>query len=285
MQPTVQRSAATGLWERVWSVPECRALVVMLHGIQSHSGWYIGSAERLARAGVAVIAPDRRGSGMNSNNRGDTPNYRVLLEDVRRTVVEARRLFPGRPLHLVGISWGGKLATAFALRYRHLLRSLILVAPGLFPQVDLHPIDKLAVLFWRFWQPRRLFPVPLDDPDLFTANPDRVRYIAADPLSLHRATARFLMASRWLDRLLRGKAPALRLPLLLFLAGEDRILDNLKLRRFFQAVADGRKRLVVYPQAQHTLEFEPDPQPFFEEIIRWVLEMQQPLSGPVVGSE
>ncbi|TKJ44787.1 hypothetical protein CEE35_06730, partial [Candidatus Aerophobetes bacterium Ae_b3b] len=95
----------------------------MLHGVQSHSGWYIGSAERLARAGVAVIAPDRRGSGMNSNNRGDTPNYRVLLEDVRRTVVEARRLFPGRPPHLAGISWGGKLATAFALRYRHLLRS------------------------------------------------------------------------------------------------------------------------------------------------------------------
>lgn len=273
MQPTVQRSPATGLWERVWSVSECRALVVMLHGIQSHSGWYTESAEQLARAGVAVLAPDRRGSGMNSDGRGDTPNYRVLLEDLRRTVLEGRRLFPGRPLHLVGISWGGKLATAFALRYRGLLRSLVLVAPGLFPQVDLGPIDKLAVLFWRFWQPQRLFPIPLADPHLFTANPDRVRYIATDPLSLGRATARFLTASRWLDHLLRGKAPALRLPLLLFLAGQDRIVDNLRLRRFFQAVPDVRKRLVVYPQAHHTLEFEAEPQPFFEETVRWVLEM------------
>ncbi len=71
MQATVQRSSATGLWERVWSVPECRAVVVMLHGIQSHSGWYEGSGEHLAQAGVSVLAPDRRGSGMNGEARGD----------------------------------------------------------------------------------------------------------------------------------------------------------------------------------------------------------------------
>jgi alpha-beta hydrolase superfamily lysophospholipase len=244
----------------------------MVHGIQSHSGWYVGSAGHLADAGVSVAAPDRRGSGMNAAARGDTPNHRVLLEDLRRTVGQAHTLFPGRPLHLIGISWGGKLAAAFALHYPRLLRSLILVAPGLASQVDLGLREKCRVLFWRFWEPQRRFLIPLSDPELFTANPERQRYIATDPLNLRRASARFLLASRWLDVLLRHKPRALHLPVLLFLAGRDRIVDNAALRRFFAALPDEGKRLVCYPEAHHTLEFEPDPRYFFEELTRWVLE-------------
>ena len=270
----MERSPATGLWERLWSVPDCRAVAVLLHGIQSHSGWYVGSAEFLARAGVSVLAPDRRGSGLNSEARGDTPNYRVLLEDLRRTVRRARDLFPGRPVHLVGISWGGKLAVGFALRYGRLLRSLLLVTPGLYPQVDLRAGEKLAVLCWRLWQPRRRFRLPLVDPHLFTANPERIRYIAEDPLGLRQGTARLLMASRLLDLRVRGMAGALRLPVLLVLAGRDRIVDNGRLRRFFQALPHGAKRLLYYPEAHHTVEFEPDPEPFFEELARWMLQMQ-----------
>jgi alpha-beta hydrolase superfamily lysophospholipase len=270
----VQRSAETSLWERVWYRGDCQAVAVMVHGIQSHSGWYVGSAGRLAAAGASVVVPDRRGSGMNAAARGDTPNHRVLLEDLRRTVHQAQTLFPRRPLHLIGISWGGKLATAFALRYPHLLRSLILVAPGLASQVDLGLREKCRVLFWRFWKPERRFLIPLSDPELFTANPERRRYIAADALSLKRASARFFLASRSLDMLLCHQAQALRLPVLLFLAGQDRIVDNRALRRFFAALPDEGKRLVHYPEAHHTLEFEPEPGPFFEELVRWVLEMR-----------
>jgi len=270
----VQRSGATGLWQRAWYRSDCQALAVMLHGIQSHSGWYVGSASQLAEAGVSVVAPDRRGSGMNAAARGDTPNHRVLLEDLRRTVREVRTRFPGRPLHLIGISWGGKLAATFALRYPQLLRTLILVAPGLASQRDLGIRQKCWVPFWRFWEPARPFPIPLSDPELFTANAERRRYIAADPLSLRQASARFLLASRGLDVLLRHKACALRLPVLLFLAGRDRIVDNGVVRRFFAALPDEGKRLVYYPEAHHTLEFEPDPRPFFEELVRWVLPMR-----------
>jgi len=274
MEATVVRSPATGLYERAWSVTDCRAVVVMLHGIQSHSGWYVGSAKALARAGVSVLAPDRRGSGLNHEGRGDTPNHRVLVDDVRRTVQRGRALYPGRPVHLMGISWGGKLALAFARRYGRLLRSLILVAPGLYPQVDLSRGQKLAVLFWRLWKPGRLFPIPLSDPRLFTANPERLRYIKADPLALRQATARFLVASRALDLALRSRRRKLSLPLLLFLAGRDRIVDNLKLQRFFEAVPHEKKRLVYYPEAHHTLEFEPGPEPFFAQVCRWGVEMR-----------
>ncbi len=44
--------------------------VVYLHGIQSHPGWFVGSAAALAARGHPVFQPTRRGSGDNRLDRG-----------------------------------------------------------------------------------------------------------------------------------------------------------------------------------------------------------------------
>ena len=59
-----------------------QAEVVFVHGIQSHGGWYERSCAELAKAGFAVSFLDRRGSGLNSQNRGDAPSFRRLLDDL-----------------------------------------------------------------------------------------------------------------------------------------------------------------------------------------------------------
>ena len=58
------------------------AEVVCIHGIQSHAGWYEHSCERLRGAGLAVSFLDRRGSGLNEEQRGDAPSFRRLLDDL-----------------------------------------------------------------------------------------------------------------------------------------------------------------------------------------------------------
>ena len=62
------------------------------------------------------------------------------------------------------------------------------------------------------------------------------------------------------------------MPVLLMLAGKDRILDNAKTRTYFNAFASQNKRLSEYPEANHTLEFEPDPEPFIQDLIGWLSE-------------
>ena len=51
-----------------------------MHGIQSHAGWYEHSCRRLSEVGFAVSFLDRRGSGQNTEGRGDTPSFRRLLD-------------------------------------------------------------------------------------------------------------------------------------------------------------------------------------------------------------
>src|SRR5262245_29247513 len=59
-----------------------RGTVIGVHGIQSHGGWYEHFCRRLAEAGFRVLYPDRRGSGLNPQDRGDCPSYHRLLDDL-----------------------------------------------------------------------------------------------------------------------------------------------------------------------------------------------------------
>ena len=71
-------------------------------------------------------------------------------------------------------------------------------------------------------------------------------------------------------RYARQAAPFLHMPMLLMLAGRDRIVDNRRTRAFFARTAASRRTLVEYPGAAHTLEFEPDPLPYFADLTNWI---------------
>jgi alpha-beta hydrolase superfamily lysophospholipase len=243
-----------------------RGHVVCLHGIQSHAGWYEHSCTRLAEAGYAVSFLDRRGSGANSEARGDAPSFRRLLDDIAE-FLRADPL-PG-PRFLVAVSWGGKLAAALQRRRPNLVSALALLCPGFCPQVRPGLGQRLAILGARLVRPARLFPIPLSDPELFTQTPRWLEFLRTDPLALHQATARFLVESVRLDMYLRWVPRYVTVPTLLLLAGRDRIIDNARTRDYVRRFA-GPVEVIEYPEAHHTLEFEPDPEVFLSDLIGWL---------------
>lgn len=245
-----------------------RLPVVYLHGIQSHPGWFCGSAAALAEAGHWVFQPTRRGSGEDARDRGHAASARQLLGDVRAACRFALERSGSARLHLLGVSWGGKLAAAFILSRLSAaeVASLTLVAPGIVPRVDLPLRTKLAVGLCALVRPRKRFDIPLNDVELFTDNEAMRAYLRADRFRLRRATARFLLASRQLD-LAVAWAPkgAVRIPTTLILARRDRIIDNAGTRRVLDRLTAGGA-LVEEFDAAHTIEFEPDPRAFYESL-------------------
>src|SRR5215217_3681193 len=91
-----------------------RGRVMVLHGVQSHGGWYHGLGRTLAEAGYEAHFPDRRGSGANRADRGHAPSSRRLVADLAERLGDLRRRGPGVPIAIAGISWGGKLAVLVA---------------------------------------------------------------------------------------------------------------------------------------------------------------------------
>jgi len=250
--------------------------LVFLHGIQSHAGWYEHSCAWLAAKGWNVSFVDRRGSGANLEDRGDAPSFRRLVDDIAEFLQTLpRSVTTGNgvgkhPVFLAAISWGGKLAIALERRHPGLIEGLILLCPGIAPRIKPSVVQRLKILGSRFLRPRKFYDIPLNDPELFTATPQWQDFLKQDPLRLHRATARFLIESVRLDGYLRFAPKYVHTPTLLLLAEQDRIIRNDQTRAFVERFATPDKTTIEYAGAHHTLEFEPDPTRYLEDISRWL---------------
>ncbi len=271
---TFQASDGYPMHLKTWPAEErLKGRVVILHGVQSHGDWYPNLGRSLAKSGFEAVFPDRRGSGANPRDRGHTPSSNRLIADVADILLALRDQGPVVPTALAGISWGGKLVVLTAGRHPDLVDALALICPGLEPRVGVTGRERLRIALAFFLQRRKRFPVPLADPALFTANPEKQAYIANDPLSLREATAGLLAASTFLDRKVKRIPAKVQQPALLMLAGQDRIVDNARTLTFFERLASSNRRVIEYPEAHHTLEFEPDPDRYALDLIAWLEEV------------
>ncbi len=257
-------------YARYWPARELAGAVLYLHGIQSHCGWYEESARRLQQAGFAVLQPDRRGSGRNQADRGHAESQEQLIDDgltCGRRVLELTGL---KQFHLIGISWGGKLACAMAAAEPGLVRSLSLVCPGLFPLVDVSGAEKFKIGLSMIGNSRRHFDIPLNDPHLFTSQPDKIEFLQSDELTLRQVTASFFLASRRMDCVLRDLPKISPIPLHLMITDDDDIIDSGKTVAFVRQLRWPGTRITHYPDCKHTLEFEAVREEYWSDLVGWL---------------
>ena len=244
------------------------ATIVLLHGIISHSGWYGTSAGYLAKRGFDVVALDRRGSGLNTQSRGDVDHWRTWVDDV---VTACEQHHQRGPVVLLGISWGGKLAPVIARDRPDLLSGFGMLCPGIFAHQQPGIGKRVAMTAsGTLGIHERRVSIPLEDPALFTDAPKWRNFIRNDPLTLREITLRFAREDHKLTRYARHSAKFIHTPTMLVLAGRDRMIRNERTRQYFSSVAAEDKTLLEYHSAAHTLEFEPDPEPYFDDLADWV---------------
>lgn len=248
-------AGGTELRYRVIRASRERHVLLYLHGIESHGAWFLSAARGLADRGCTTYLLDRRGSGLNRDGQqdhdGDAESAEVLLEDVRRFRAHARLA----PVVHVGLSWGGKLAVAAALDEPAGVRALVLITPGLVPRVDLSLRNKVRALASLTHGGHAPIELPIE-PEMFTRTPRWLDYIEHDPDRLTAVTARFLLASRSLDRRLRDNGAALTAPVLLFLAGHDRIIDNERTLALLRRLSRAGLRVARYEDSTHSIQFD-----------------------------
>jgi alpha-beta hydrolase superfamily lysophospholipase len=151
-----------------------------------------------------------------------------------------------------------------------LFDGLAVITPGFCPRVRPAFRERLQIAASRFGNPSKLFPIPLNDPELFTANPERQQFIATDPLALGEATARLLFESARLDIYLKLAMRRVAIPTLVLLAERDRIIDNTKTRAFVKRFPTPDLTVKEYSGAHHTLEFEPGGPVFVDDVVNWL---------------
>jgi alpha-beta hydrolase superfamily lysophospholipase len=210
---------------------------------------------------------------VNPEARGDVDHWQVWLDDVANYIEK----LPGRvPRVLLGISWGGTLAAAVARQRGDLLAGVGLICPGLY--------SRKAANFWqrallglahRMGLRNSRVTIPLQDPALFSHVKDAQEYVASDPLALRKITIRFAVANLALTRYATERPEEVHVPALAVLAGQDPITINSAVRDFLERVGHSSKRVIEYPAASHTLEFEPDPGQYYRDLAEWCRQVAQ----------
>ena len=102
------KSGDRGIFVRSWQPSgAARAVVVLVHGFNSHSGYYIRTGEQLAARGFAAYALDLRGRGRSDGDRFYIESISEYVQDVGTVVSLAKLRHPGLPAFLLGHSAGG----------------------------------------------------------------------------------------------------------------------------------------------------------------------------------
>lgn len=259
-----------------YTTPGASTAIVYLHGIESHAGWFARAADLLRERHYDVFCLDRRGSGINRENRGFTPGhvdqFQTLLDDIHSFIAPLRAHY--REVVLVGLSWGGKLATAYALEHPDAVDRLVLITPGLKALVDVSLFTKLKIALFAQFSPRSRIAVPIA-PEMFTTTPRYLDYIRSDPLRLTHATARFYWQSNRLDAYIARNISTLNKPVQLVLAGQDRIIDNAGVVQLLQRAQLPQLDIIDYPEQTHSVQFDA-PEKLVQDVDHW---LQQALTG------
>jgi len=104
------------IFTRSWK-PEgkARGVIVLSHGFNSHSGYYLWAAEQLLASGLAIYALDYRGRGKSDGERYYVDKFSEYQGDLDLTVKLARSREPGLPVFILGHSAGGVIACNYVL--------------------------------------------------------------------------------------------------------------------------------------------------------------------------
>ena len=221
-----------------------KATLIALHGIQTHSAWFSLMAREFNARDIAVIAPNRRGSGSmpeRATMAADIEHRRQWLDDLDPVVSAARGL--GAPVFLVGTSWGAKLALGYAGEYPDRIDGVALLVPALKTRQETlgRKIGVLVGAFFSIFNPKLDTELPLRDqlylPERAEATPVDAELLAGmrdDPGLLRRVTFRFLWQQNKLqhEALKKWRNPEVRrLPLQAVFAARDQVVDEKRARK------------------------------------------------------
>ena len=254
---------------RPWGTSGSKTPVIMLHGLESHSGWFAQSAAWMAGLGHPVYAMDRRGSGASTAPRGVCNDYRDLLEEIGEFADFVVSENGCEQFQLLGHCFGAIPAVAFACQQPGKIASLILATPAIYTLAEPVMRDKLKILWAVMGGRNNQIPVSLQ-PELFTKEVQFLNFIESDPLALRTVSARIYWEILRARRFIHAQERQLTMPVLMALAGEDKICDNLKDQAFFERITSPEKSCRVYPEAVHILEFSSERDAFFNDLSGWL---------------
>jgi alpha-beta hydrolase superfamily lysophospholipase len=242
---------------------EPRAFIVLVHGMGEHSGRYEAHGDALAAAGHHVRGFDLIGAGASGGMRWDIDDWARFHEQIEGHLEWARS--QGKPVVLMGFSFGGNLGLGYVLSGRPAPDLLVLFAPAL----DGGPawLRAVAPIAARI-APRLGYPNPWSGAHL-SRDPEVGEKYYSDPLVHPKSTLRF--GAQFLNAMeeCNERLGELSVPTLVLHGGDDRLVPTESSAGLADLDIVERK---VYEGLRHEVINEPEGPEVVADLVEWLDE-------------
>lgn len=257
------------LFRRTWRpAGPTRAVLINVHGLGDHSGLYPALVGHFTARGIAVYAPDLRGNGRSSGQRGHVERWDEYREDLERFIAVVRQEEPDQPIFLLGNSLGGLIVLDYVLHRPEGIRGVIAASPPLGRLGVPAPLLALGRVLSRVW-PRFSVRTGMDLSGL-ARDPVVVQTVLADPLFHRVGTARLSTEVVAAIARVQAAAPRFPLPLLVVHGSADRMVPPDGSRAFVARVGHPDRELQEYAGAFHVLFADLDRERVLTDVERWI---------------
>ena len=253
---------------RGWKPAAPKAVVVLVHGHGEHIERYQHVARAFADAGYAMQAFDLRGHGKSAGQRGHTPQYDSLMNDITDFVQDAQKRYPGLPVFLYGHSMGGNLAINYVLRFPQGLKGVIATGPWLKLAFEPPAAQVFAVKLLNNLAPSMSIESNLDTSGL-SHDADIVKKYQTDPLVHGKVSFRLFSGITTAGIWALEHASDLKIPMLLMHGSGDKITSAPASQEFAQK-AGKLVTLRVWEGLYHEIHNEPEKAEVIQSMIAWM---------------
>jgi acylglycerol lipase len=253
---------------RSWRPPgKARAVVVISHGFNSHSGQYAWVAEQLVASGFAVHALDHRGRGKSDGERFYVHRFADYTADLGSFIKLVKAREPGLPVFLLGHSAGGVIGSVYAIDHQKELAGLVCES---FAFEVPAPDFALAVLKGLSHVAPHAHVLKLRNED-FSRDPAVVAEMNADPLIAHEVQPTQTIAEMVrADERLKKEFKLITLPVLILHGTLDKAAKPSGSQRFFDSAGSKDKTLKFYEGHYHNLLRDLDKELVLGDIKAWI---------------
>ncbi|KAK6921385.1 Serine aminopeptidase, S33, partial [Dillenia turbinata] len=259
------------LFTQSWSPTngKIRGLVVVLHGLNEHSGRYSNFAKQLTSNGFKVYAMDWIGHGGSDGLHAYVPSLDDAVADTKSYIDKVLAENPGLPCFCFGHSTGGAiiLKTAMDPQVESCISGIITTSPAVGVQPS-HPIFGVIAPVISFLLPKYQLSAANKPGPPVSRDPEALVAKYSDPLVFTgsvrvRTGYEILRITAHLQRNLKK----VRVPFLVLHGTSDTVTDPEATKKLYDEASSEDKTIRLLDGFLHDLLFEPESDEIIKDII------------------
>lgn len=231
-----------------------KAVLFCIHGLGLHKGTYEEFGQEMARRGLITYAIDVRGFGTWTQKQKEPQlDLDGALADIKRALVDIRRMHPNMPIILLGESMGGAIAIHSASQNPELVDGIISSVPAgdRFSNVDGGLKLGFHALFGGFDKPVDIGPMIVGKA---TQKDDLRTKWLSDPLCRTRLSPNELLTFKsFMDKNFDCAGQVKTCPVLFIQGCKDKLVRPAGTWKLFDSLSTPNKELVMSTSAEHLI--------------------------------